>query len=143
MRIVNIVTSSPNYTPKFQIIGDFVLNKFGWNVDDELLSELIVVVSDYLIGIDLNDYPHDYQEITRDWLLYKKQKKSAYKNKKSVDLFVNKLIRLSNNNPAQARLIVEDAMSNNYQGCFFKKPSNGDNKLTKLMEVYQNELDNI
>jgi hypothetical protein len=53
-----------------------------------------------------------------DWIEYKIARKENYKNEKSLLALYNKLLRLSNNNPIAAKLIVEDSMANNYAGLF-------------------------
>jgi hypothetical protein len=53
-----------------------------------------------------------------DWIEYKKARKESYKNEKSIKAFYKKLLRLSENDPKKAILIIEDSMANNYAGLF-------------------------
>lgn len=58
-----------------------------------------------------------------DWLIHKKSKNQKYKNEKSLQACYDNLIELSNNDPETARLIVKQAMGNNWAGLFPLKES--------------------
>lgn len=60
------------------------------------------------------------------WLEYKKERKQAYKPK-GIRTCYNHLLKLSDNNPTIARMIVEQSIANNYQG-LFELRNNGVNK---------------
>lgn len=65
-----------------------------------------------------------YREIISMFVDYKKSKNQAYKNEKSFMLMANKLISMSNNNPDNAKKIVEQSMINNWAGLFELKQNN-------------------
>ena len=52
------------------------------------------------------------------WLKYKKERKQAYKTEDSKRAAYDKLIKISNNNPAMAEKIVEQSLANNWAGLF-------------------------
>jgi hypothetical protein len=60
------------------------------------------------------------------WLKYKAEKKQKYKSNSSVQAMINKLHTLSNGSAELAIEIIEEAMSNNYQGFFALKNKNRD-----------------
>jgi len=60
------------------------------------------------------------------WLKYKAEKKQKYKSNSSVQAMINKLYTLSNGSAELAIEIIEEAMSNNYQGFFALKNKNRD-----------------
>lgn len=66
----------------------------------------------------------EYKEIFLDWLEYKKNRKQSYTDVKSIKVCYNKLVKLSQNNPEIARLIVEQSMANNWAGLFGLKNEN-------------------
>lgn len=53
-----------------------------------------------------------------DWLIYKKSKGQKYKNEDSLKILYENLLSLSNNDPDTARLVVKQAMGNNWAGLF-------------------------
>lgn len=53
-----------------------------------------------------------------DWLEYKRERKEAYKSRKSEEACYKKLLALSGNNPKVAAEIVEQSMANNWAGLF-------------------------
>lgn len=65
----------------------------------------------------------EFREVFDDWLAYKRERNEAYKPR-GARSFYNRLVELSGNDPQQARLIVEQSMSNNYQGIFELKGGN-------------------
>lgn len=67
-----------------------------------------------------------YVPIMQVWLEYKKERGQAYKPRGLMACY-NNLLKLSNNNPTIARLIVEQSIANNYQGLFELK-NNGVNQ---------------
>lgn len=62
-------------------------------------------------------------EIFLKWLKYKRSRSESYKNKESVQLAYNKLIKLSGNDFNKAIMIVENSMANNWAGLFEIKTS--------------------
>jgi hypothetical protein len=61
--------------------------------------------------------PAEYKPILEEWLAYKREKKQTYKPR-GFKVLCKNLLSLSGNNPAKARLIVEQSMRNNYAGLF-------------------------
>lgn len=60
-----------------------------------------------------------------DWIKYKKEQfKDEYKSGQSHQIAINKLAKLSNNNSAIAKLIIENSISNLYKGLFELKNNN-------------------
>lgn len=53
-------------------------------------------------------------DIVEDWLEYKREKGQAYKGRKGLSQFCNRLRELSRGDPDLARRIVSDAMAANY-----------------------------
>lgn len=81
--------------------------------------------SDFLQELD-----GEYQEIVREWLSYKRERKETYKSVRSMQAFVAKLTKLSNGNPKIAREIINQSIANNWAGIFQLKidQRNDDNK---------------
>jgi len=76
------------------------------------------------------------QEQIEMWLKYKKDKGKPYKNDDSIQMMIKKLHRFSSGNKEVATQIIEDAMSNNYDGFFAPKltplfPSNDKSPYTQ------------
>jgi len=65
-----------------------------------------------------------YLPIINKWLKYKSDRKEKYKSIESIELFYNKLIKMSNNNIDLAKLIIEQSMANNWAGIFELKQNN-------------------
>lgn len=53
-----------------------------------------------------------------EWMDYKRARNEKYKNQKSVEACYRNLLRLANNNPDQAKLLIDQAMGNNWAGIF-------------------------
>jgi hypothetical protein len=53
-----------------------------------------------------------------EWVEYKKSRNENYKTQKSLEACYRNLLRLSQNNPDKAKLLIDQAMGNNYQGIF-------------------------
>lgn len=69
--------------------------------------------SDFLQSLDF-----EYQDIVRDWLSYKRERKESYKSIRSMQAFFAKLKNLSQGSPAIAREIINQSMANNWAGIF-------------------------
>lgn len=67
---------------------------------------------------DLSFIDDAFREIFYSWLEYKRQRKEKYKVQASLQTCYKNLIKLSDNNPETARLIVEQSIGNNYAGLF-------------------------
>lgn len=78
----------------------------------------------------LQELDGEYQEIVREWLSYKRERKETYKTVRSMQAFVAKLTKLSNGNPKIAREIINQSIANNWAGIFQLKidQRNDDNK---------------
>ena len=90
----------------------------------------------------------DYKEIFSEWLTYKAERKEKYKTERSLRACYTKLLNESHNNPEEARLMIRNAMGNNYAGFFPLKPNelndarNNKKDTTRVpAEVYQPEWD--
>ena len=73
------------------------------------------------VNVNVSDNENEnnkWKELIFNWLEYKKEKKQSYKNEKSIQAFINKLIRLSNNDIKIATIIIENSMAANYDGIF-------------------------
>jgi hypothetical protein len=66
----------------------------------------------------LQELDGEYQEIVREWLSYKRERKETYKSVRSMQAFVAKLTKLSQGNPRIAREIINQSMANNWAGIF-------------------------
>ena len=77
---------------------------------------------------ELPDYVSPaFAPIMKEWLAYKRERSQAYKPR-GLQACYTKLVNLSGNDPAKARAIVEQSMSNNYSGLFqLKIQDNGNN----------------
>jgi hypothetical protein len=67
---------------------------------------------------DLTSISDDFKPIIEDWLAYKKSRKETYKSQRSVIAFAEKLHKLSQGNPEQAKNICEQSIANNWAGIF-------------------------
>ena len=78
----------------------------------------------------LQELDGEYQEIVREWLTYKRERKETYKSVRSMQAFVAKLTKLSQGNPKIAREIINQSIANNWAGIFQLKidQRNDDNK---------------
>jgi hypothetical protein len=78
----------------------------------------------------LQELDGEYQEIVREWLSYKRERKESYKSVRSMQAFVAKLTKLSQGNPKIAREIINQSIANNWAGIFQLKidQRNDDNK---------------
>lgn len=81
-------------------------------------------------GMDnfLRELDDEYQDIVQEWFSYKRERKETYKSVRSMQAFVAKLKKLSQNNAKIAREIINQSMANNWAGIFQLK--NDDTKRT-------------
>ncbi len=56
--------------------------------------------------------------IVSEWLAYKQERGEAYKGKRGITQFYNRLKRLSGGDPTSASRIVHNSMASNYAGVF-------------------------
>jgi len=67
------------------------------------------------------------------WMTYKSERKESYKSDLSKKTFYNSLIKLSNNNPETAKLIIEQSIANNWAGIFELKITPNANKANQMV----------
>ncbi len=68
-------------------------------------------------GFDFSLYG-TFSDLIERWVNYRKDSKKPIKSKDSLDSFVRKLVRLSDDNYYIARDIVDEAIANGWQGIF-------------------------
>lgn len=78
----------------------------------------------------------EYEAVFNKWLTYKANRRESYKDEESIELAYKKLIRLSHENPENARLIVDESMSNNWAGIFELKNSASEDVSSKPKMKY-------
>ena len=71
--------------------------------------------------LDVIQISEDLKPILIEWLEYKKSRKESYKSEKSLQALANELTRLSNNDQATAKAIIQKSMANNWAGIFALK----------------------
>lgn len=81
---------------------------------NEIEKEMIFLKTDF----DLRFVDELFSLAFFTWLHYKKSKGQRYKNQQSLEACYENLITLSNKIPAEATLIVKQAMGNNWAGLF-------------------------
>ena len=59
-----------------------------------------------------------FEPIVDSWVSYKKSKGQSYKTKQTLDVFVKRLIEISNGDYATAEAIVNQSIGNNWAGIF-------------------------
>lgn len=59
-----------------------------------------------------------FKDIFNEWIEYKRERKESYKSEKSLKVCYNRLMKLSENSPDKARLVIEQSISNNWAGLF-------------------------
>ena len=74
-----------------------------------------------------------FLESFESWMMYKKQRNEAYKSIESEKAFYNKLLKLSNNNPVNAKSIIETSMANNWAGIFELKEQSKPQQLNRVV----------
>ena len=73
---------------------------------------------------DLSFIDDAFREVFYTWLDYKFQRKEKYKVQASLKQCYKNLLKLSDNDPETARLVVEQSIGNNYAGLFPLKQQN-------------------
>lgn len=73
------------------------------------------------LRFDLKRFGDDWAALIGQWLYFQYANGKPFKTQSSVNLMVNKLVKLSNNDINTARLIVEQSMANNWSGLFALK----------------------
>lgn len=91
----------------------------------------------------------EYRDIFLEWLEYKRSRGESYKNQKSVETCYRQMLSNCGNDPAIARLMVEQSIGNNYSGLFalkrgFSPPQQPPNKseLQKAIESHTQAFGN-
>lgn len=67
---------------------------------------------------DLSFVDEAFKDIFREWLEYKRERKENYKSEKSLKMCYNHLLKLSDDNPEKAKLVIEQSIASNYAGLF-------------------------
>ena len=67
---------------------------------------------------DLSFVEPSFLQVMQEWLDFKRSKGKTYKSDASVRKCYNNLLKLSNNNPTTAQLIVDRSIANNWDGLF-------------------------
>jgi hypothetical protein len=68
--------------------------------------------------IDLSFVATEWLLLFQEWISYKKSRNENYKNQQSLEACYRNLLKLSNNDIKNGRLILDQAMGNNWQGLF-------------------------
>lgn len=63
--------------------------------------------------LSIIDLP-EFVEIVREWMDYKRERGQAYKGRKGLTQFYNRLRQYSGGDPVKARSLIDDAMAANY-----------------------------
>jgi hypothetical protein len=74
-----------------------------------------------LLDSSLTLVDESFKNCFERWLNYKKKRGETYKSLDSIQSCYKKLLKYSNNNPAIAEEIINDAVSSNYAGFFEQK----------------------
>jgi hypothetical protein len=91
---------------------------------------------------DLKTPSAEWTSIFSDWLEYKRERRQSYKTIKTAQTAFDRLLKISNSNPADAREIINISRANNWSGFFplknnFSKPTKSDAALTAAANVLQ------
>lgn len=82
---------------------------------------LVKVTQDKSKILDTSFVAEPFKNIVNEWLDYKKSRREKYKSDKSLKVFYNQLLKLSNNNPLIAQEIINQSIANNWAGIFALK----------------------
>lgn len=93
---------------KHKILKEKKDNKLSSKKKSSIVDELTFITKEML-------------PIVLEWLEYKQERKQSYKSPKSIKIFYNHLVKLSNNDADIARKIIEQSMANNWSGIFALK----------------------
>ena len=119
-----------------EIREDFLLEKEtkdlkGENQDLDKIPQTSKKVAQKKVSMHELEMPPEFYPIWEEWTQYRKARKfKAYAAEKYEQLAVNKLLELSNKDPAIARQILEQTFANNYQGFFPLKNTNNGKQFT-------------
>lgn len=102
----------------------------GENQNSDRIPQTSKKVAQKKVSMHELEMPPEFHPIWEEWTQYRKARKfKAYAAEKYEQLAVNKLLELSNKDPAIARQILEQTFANNYQGFFpLKNTNNGPNQ---------------
>lgn len=81
-------------------------------------------------GFNFSFVEAGYVEPMRIWLAYKQRKRESYKDEDSIRACYKNLHEISRGSPAQAEMIINKSISNNYSGLFPLKK----HELTQLLQ---------
>lgn len=119
-----------------EIREDFLLEKEtkdlkGENQDLDKTPQASKKVAQKKVSMHELEMPPEFHPIWEEWTQYRKARKfKAYAAEKYEQLAVNKLLELSNKDPAIAQRILEQTFTNNYQGFFPLKNTNNGKQFT-------------
>lgn len=91
------------------------------DINKDLIKEGVKGEEVKIINLDKIQISEDLKPILVEWLEYKKSRKEAYKSEKSLQALANELTKLSNNDQATAKAIIQKSMANNWAGIFALK----------------------
>lgn len=113
------------------LTNDFTTHRVYRDIEKESISKDIPKKDDLSLKqknnktFNLDFVSPNYLPIIESWLEYKRKKKQSYKSEASIKVCYNNLLKLSNNSPTIAQLIVEQSIANNYSGLFELKQNGG------------------
>lgn len=108
-------------------------SKVNTNPSRELLPALVSKKQLYENG----EYGF-FEPLIDSWITYKKSRGQSYKTKQTLDVFVKRLIEMSNGDYAVAEKIINQSIANNWAGVFEIK-SNGDGSQKSKFESQKDE----
>lgn len=86
--------------------------------EDELLAAVTDIKPKGYETMNFDFINEDYKDIFYTWLNYKRERRERYKTQSSMETAYKRMLRLSNNDKATARLVVEQSIGNNWAGLF-------------------------
>lgn len=84
----------------------------------EKASSVFVTIAKQLSSKFDFDIDPRFAEIFCDWIEYKKRKGKGYKNQTSMQTCYKNMLKKSFNDPSIARVMIDEAIGNNYEGFF-------------------------
>lgn len=117
------VSDTPNGTPS-GTHSDTPSDTYNKNIRKEEKKETPFKSLKGYESYDLSFIDDAFREVFYTWLDYKFQRKEKYKVQASLKQCYKNLLKLSDNDPETARLVVEQSIGNNYAGLFPLKQQN-------------------
>jgi len=100
--------------------------KQGASEGQQLKNERNILINKLINIIGELNFSENYLTSVQEWIEYKKARRESYKTDKSLEAFIKKLAKLSDNCPEKAALIVEQSIANNWAGIFELKDEKKD-----------------